>query len=242
MKITKNTLKQIIKEELKATLLEGVISDPEEQQERAKKFYQQIERLLYNYGQEFRSPNQIADAIIYAASKKGVKDLGEPGKPSKENKFDGTRVAATVLNDFMEKQDPKLVLGVLFKAFVYTKTNKKDMVQYGKERSKREYDAFAKFSRAGGNVKDLNKPKRRKFLTRSTELVNEDEASTIKAERIVNFIKDHGDTHAELVHQDDGSMKIKVVSKVYDTNTRKISSEVSYIEPSMRAARRILQY
>ena len=242
MKITKNRLKQIINEELEATLLEGAISDPKQQKERAKKFYQQIERLLYNYGQEFRSPNQIADAIIYAASKKGVKELGEPGTPSKENKFDGTRGAATALNDFMEKQDPKLVLASLYKAFIHTKTKKQDIVQYGKDRSKREYDAAFKFQRAGGKFKDLNKPKRRKFLTRSTELVNEDEASEIKAERIVNFIKDHGDTHAELVHQDDGSMKIKVVTKVYDTNTRKMSSKVSYIEPSMRAARRILEY
>ena len=106
MRITKESLKQIIKEELEATLLEGYISDPEEQKQRAKKFYQQIERLLYDYGQEFRSPNQIADAIMYAASKKGVKELGEPGTPSKENKFDGTRGAATALNNFMENQDP----------------------------------------------------------------------------------------------------------------------------------------
>ena len=69
-----------------------------------------------------------------------------------------------------------------------------------------------------------------------------DRAAEIKAEKIVNFIKDHGDTHAELVHQEDGSMKIKVVTKVYDTNTRKTSSEVNYIEPTMRAARRILEY
>jgi hypothetical protein len=75
MKITKTRLKRIIKEELEATLLEGYITDPKEQKERAKKFYQQIERLLYDYGQEFRSPNQIADAIMYAASKKGVKEL-----------------------------------------------------------------------------------------------------------------------------------------------------------------------
>ena len=80
--------------------------------------------------------------------------------------------------------------------------------------------------------------------TKLKQLVKEelDRASEIKAERIVNFIKDHGDTHAELVHQDDGSMKIKVVTKVYDTNTRKMSSKVSYIEPTMRAARRILDY
>ena len=79
---------------------------------------------------------------------------------------------------------------------------------------------------------------------RLKQLVKEelDRASEIKAERIVNFIKDHGDTHAELVYQDDDSMKIKVVTKVYDTNTRKMSSEVNYIEPSMRAARRILEY
>ena len=69
-----------------------------------------------------------------------------------------------------------------------------------------------------------------------------DRAAEIKAERVVNFIKDHGDTHAELVHQEGGSMKIKVVTKVYDTNTRKMSSEVNYIEPTMRAARRILDY
>jgi hypothetical protein len=80
--------------------------------------------------------------------------------------------------------------------------------------------------------------------TKLRELVKEelDRASEIKAERVVNFIKDHGDTHAELVHQDDGSMKIKVVTKVYDTNTRKMSSEVNYIEPTMRAAKRILEY
>ena len=69
-----------------------------------------------------------------------------------------------------------------------------------------------------------------------------DRAAEIKAEKVVNFIKDHSDTHAELVHQEDGSMKIKVVTKVYDTNTRKMSSEVNYIEPTMRAARRILEY
>jgi hypothetical protein len=69
-----------------------------------------------------------------------------------------------------------------------------------------------------------------------------DRAAEIRAERVVNFIKDHDDTHAELVHQDDGSMKIKVVTKVYDTNTRKMSSEVNYIEPTMQAARRILEY
>ena len=69
-----------------------------------------------------------------------------------------------------------------------------------------------------------------------------DRAAEIKAERVVNFIKDHGDTHAELVHQEGGSMKIKVVTKVYDTNTRKMSSEVNYIQPTMRAARRILDY
>jgi hypothetical protein len=174
MKITKTKLKQIIKEELEITLLEGYISDPQQQKQRARKFYRQIERLLYDYGQEFRSPNQISDAIIYAASKKGVKELGEPGTPSEENKFDGTRGAAVMLDNFIDNKDPKLVLAILFKAFVYIKTNKQDMAQYGKQRSKREYDTFVKFSRAGGNIKDLNKPKRRKFLTRSIELVNED--------------------------------------------------------------------
>jgi hypothetical protein len=69
-----------------------------------------------------------------------------------------------------------------------------------------------------------------------------DRASEIKAERVVSFIKDHGDTHAELEHQEDGSLKIKVVTKVYDTNTRKTSSKVDYIEPTMQAARRILNY
>lgn len=80
--------------------------------------------------------------------------------------------------------------------------------------------------------------------TKLKQLVKEelDRASEIKAERVLNFIKDHGDTHAELVHQKDGSMKIKVVTKVYDTNTRKMSSEVNYIEPTMRAAKRILEY
>ena len=80
--------------------------------------------------------------------------------------------------------------------------------------------------------------------TKLKDLVREelDRASENRAEKVVNFIKDHGDTHAELVHQEDGSMKIKVVTKVYDTNTRKMSSKVSYIEPSMRAARRILEY
>jgi len=80
--------------------------------------------------------------------------------------------------------------------------------------------------------------------TRLKQIIKEeiDRASEIKAERIVSFIKDHGDTHAELVHQDDGSMKIKVVTKVYDTNTRKTSSKVDYIEPTMQAARRILEY
>ena len=80
--------------------------------------------------------------------------------------------------------------------------------------------------------------------TRLKQIIKEelDRASEIKAERVVNFIKGHGDTHAELVHQDDGSMKIKVVTKVYDTNTRKMSSEVNYIEPTMQAARRILDY
>ena len=81
-------------------------------------------------------------------------------------------------------------------------------------------------------------------ITKLKQLIKEeiDRAAEIKAERIVSFIKDHGDTHAELVHQDDGSMKIKVVTKVYDTNTRKTSSKVDYIEPTMRAARRILDY
>ena len=80
--------------------------------------------------------------------------------------------------------------------------------------------------------------------TRLKQIIKEelDRASEIKAERVVNFIKDHGDTHAELVYQDDGSVKIKVVTKVYDTNTRKTSSEVNYIEPTMRAAKRILEY
>ena len=80
--------------------------------------------------------------------------------------------------------------------------------------------------------------------TKLKELIKEeiDRAAEIRAERVVNFIKDHGDTHAELVRQDDGSTKIKVVTKVYDTNTRKMSSEVNYIEPTMRAARRILDY
>ena len=80
--------------------------------------------------------------------------------------------------------------------------------------------------------------------TRLKQIIQEeiDRAAEIKAERVVNFIKDHGDTHAELVHQEDGSMKIKVVTKVYDTNTRKTSSKVDYIEPTMRAARRILEY
>jgi hypothetical protein len=78
MKITKNRLKQIINEELEATLLEGAISDPKQQKERAKKFYQQIERLLYNYGQEFRSPNQIADAIIMLLPKKVLRNLVSP--------------------------------------------------------------------------------------------------------------------------------------------------------------------
>ena len=81
-------------------------------------------------------------------------------------------------------------------------------------------------------------------ITKLKQLIKEeiDRAAEINAERIVSFIKDHGDTHAELVHQDDGSMKIKVVTKVHDTNTRKTSSKVDYIEPTMRAARRILDY
>jgi len=78
--------------------------------------------------------------------------------------------------------------------------------------------------------------------TRLKELIKEEVALTIKAERVVNFINDHGDTRAELVHQDDGSMKIKVVTKVYDTNANKMSSEVNYIEPTMQAAKRILEY
>ena len=80
--------------------------------------------------------------------------------------------------------------------------------------------------------------------TKLKQIIKEeiDRAAEIKAERVVNFIKDHGDTHAELVHQEGGSMKIKVVTKVYDTHTRKMSSEVNYIEPTMRAARRILDY
>ena len=80
--------------------------------------------------------------------------------------------------------------------------------------------------------------------TRLKQIIKEeiDAADEIKAERVVNFINDHSDTHAELVHQDDGSMKIKVVTKVYDTNTRKTSSEVTYIQPTMQAARRILEY
>lgn len=175
MKITKNRLKQILKEEIQTTLSERVISDPKEQKEKAQQLYQKIDGTLSKYGQEFRSPNQIADAIIYAASKKGITDLGEPAMPSKENKFDGTRNAATVLYNFMEEKEPKLVLTVLFKAFVYIKGNKKDMIQYGKDRSSRESAAFSKFSQAGGSVKDLNKPKRRKFLTRSVELVNEEQ-------------------------------------------------------------------
>ena len=227
MKITKTRLKQIIKEELEATLLEGYISDPEEQKQRAKKFYQQIERLLYDYGQEFRSPNQIADAIMYAASKKGVKEIGEPGTPSKENKFDGTRGAATALNDFMEKQDPKLVLAALFKAFVHTKTKKQDMVQYGKQRSKREYDAFAKFSRAGGNVKDLNKPKRRKFLTRSIELVNEEESGNIKEgpQRAfcIGYEKD-GKIKYQTVHADAPGFAERKIKREHDVRDKAIKS------------------
>ena len=80
--------------------------------------------------------------------------------------------------------------------------------------------------------------------TKLEQLVKEeiDRAAEIRAERVVNFIKEHDDTHAELVRQEDGSMKIKVVTKVYDTNTRKMSSEVNYIEPTMRAAKRILEY
>ena len=227
MKITKTRLKQIIKEELEATLLEGYISDPEEQKQRAKKFYQQIERLLYDYGQEFRSPNQIADAIMYAASKKGVKEIGEPGTPSKENKFDGTRGAATALNDFMEKQDPKLVLAALFKAFVHTKTKKQDMVQYGKQRSKREYDAFAKFSRAGGNVKDLGKPKRRKFLTRSIELVNEEESGNIKEgpQRAfcIGYEKD-GKIKYQTVHADAPGFAERKIKREHDVRDKAIKS------------------
>ena len=227
MKITKTRLKQIIKEELEATLLEGYISDPEEQKQRAKKFYQQIERLLYDYGQEFRSPNQIADAIMYAASKKGVKELGAPGMPSKENKFDGTRGAATALNDFMEKQDPKLVLAALYKAFVHTKTKKQDMVQYGKQRSKREYDAFAKFSRAGGNVKDLNKPKRRKFLTRSIELVNEEESGNIKEgpQRAfcIGYEKD-GKIKYQTVHADAPGFAERKIKREHDVRDKAIKS------------------
>ena len=80
--------------------------------------------------------------------------------------------------------------------------------------------------------------------TKLKQIIKEeiDRAAEIRAERVVYFIKDHADTHAELVHQEDGSMKIKVVTKVYDTNTRKMSSEVNYIQPTMRAARRILDY
>jgi len=74
------------------------------------------------------------------------------------------------------------------------------------------------------------------------ELIKEEIASTIEAERVVNFIKDHPPVHAELVYQDDGSIKIKVVSRVYNVNTRKSSQEVKYIEPTMRAARRYLEY
>jgi len=83
------------------------------------------------------------------------------------------------------------------------------------------------------------------ILENWNNFVNEgelDRASVIKAERVVKFINDHDDTHAELVHQDDGSMKIKVVTKVYDTNIDKMNSEVNYIEPTMQAARRILEY
>ena len=38
---------------------------------------------------------------------------------------------------FHGKTRSKLVLAALYKAFVHTKTKKQDMVQYGKQRSKR---------------------------------------------------------------------------------------------------------
>jgi hypothetical protein len=175
MKVTKTRLKQIIKEELEATLLEGDITDPKEQEERAKKFKSQIGRTINTYTNEFRSPNQEADLIIHILKMKGVKSKWFPksNEPTEYNKFNGTENAATSLYNFMDQENPKLVLAALFKAYSHVKTKKQDVKQYAKDRNAKESQGVRKFIRAGGNLKDL--PKKRPFLTHSVELVNEEQ-------------------------------------------------------------------
>ena len=78
--------------------------------------------------------------------------------------------------------------------------------------------------------------------TQLNQIIKEEISSTIQAKRIVDFLKDHGDVGAELSHKDDGGLEIMVTTKVFDTVTGEMETEVHYIEPTMSAAREILEY
>ena len=78
--------------------------------------------------------------------------------------------------------------------------------------------------------------------TQLNQIIKEEISSTIQAKRIVDFLKDHGDVGAELSHKDDGGLEIMVTTKVFDTVTGEMETEVHYIKPTMSAAREILEY
>jgi hypothetical protein len=83
------------------------------------------------------------------------------------------------------------------------------------------------FSRAGGNPKDLNKPKRRKFLTRSVELVNEEDSGNIKEGPLrawcIGYEKD-GKTKYQTVHADAAGFAERKIKREHDVRDKAIKS------------------
>jgi len=70
--------------------------------------------------------------------------------------------------------------------------------------------------------------------------VEEEDKPTPKQKAALKFVKEH-DKVARLVKKD-GKWKIKVTIDVKDTKTDKWEEEVHYIEPTIKAAKRVLEY
>ncbi len=149
MKITKQALRQIIKEEMEAVIDEGAITNPEQQSAKAQQFLKRINTLLQKVDYDnYRSPDQMADIMRLFASEAGMEQLGKPSEPTPENKFSVTDRAYMELQDFMRDGDPKEVLTTIYKIYAIMMRNKDKIKDYAKQRSSKEYAAFVKHRRA----------------------------------------------------------------------------------------------
>ena len=149
MKITKEALKRIIKEEIETAIDEGAITNPEQQNAKAKQFLKKINVLLQKIDYDnYRSPDQMADIMRFFASEAGMEQLGKPVEPTPENKFSVTGRAYMELQDFMRDGDPKKVLTTIYKIYATMMRNKDKIKDYAKQRNSKEYDAFVKHRRA----------------------------------------------------------------------------------------------